>query len=181
MKKGERRRAELLERLADHLLTHGLQGASLRPLAAAVGTSDRMLLHYFGDKEELLTASLTLVSQRLITMLDAARLEPLPIDALLTMLAGMVKDPHVRPYMRLWLELLPLAAGGQAPFHTIAQRISATLRGWIADTLQVDTEEQRELLAALTLTIIEGFVMFDALGDDEVPAAALAGLKLKMA
>lgn len=178
MKKGERRRAELLERLADHLLAHGLQGASLRPLAAAVGTSDRMLLHYFADKEELLTASLNLVSQRLIAMLEAARAEPLPFDALLALLAGMVRDPRVQPYMRLWLELLPLAAGGQEPFCGIAQRISTTLRVWITGALQVNREEEREPLAALTLTIIEGFVMFDALGDDRTPASALAGLRL---
>jgi AcrR family transcriptional regulator len=180
MKKGERRRAELLERLADHMLAHGLHGTSLRPLAAAVGTSDRMLLHYFADKEALLTASLTVVSQRLIDMLEAARAAPLPFDALLGLLSGMVKDPRVQPYMRLWLELLPLAAGGQEPFRTTARHISATLRGWIAGALQVDQEEEREPLAALTLTIVEGFVMFDALGEEAIPAAARIGLRLRL-
>lgn len=180
MKKGAQRKAELLERLADHLLAHGLQGASLRPLAAAVGTSDRMLLHYFADKEELLTASLTVVSQRLIAMLEAVRAEPMPFDALLILLTGMVKDPHVQPYMRLWLELLPLAQAGQEPFRAIAQRISMTLRGWITNALQVSREEEREPLAALIFTIIEGFVMFGALGDDDTPAAALAGLRLNL-
>jgi AcrR family transcriptional regulator len=178
MKKGERRRIELLERLADHLLVHGLQGASLRPLAAAAGTSDRMLLHYFVDKEELLTATLTLVTQRMIDLLEAARTEPMPFHALLTLLTSMLKDSRIQPYMRLWLELLPLAVRGQAPFLGIAQRISTTLRDWIAGALLVNKEDEREPLAALTLTIIEGFVMFDALGDDSTPAAALAGLTL---
>jgi AcrR family transcriptional regulator len=180
MKKGERRRAELLERLADHLLAHGLQAASLRPLAAAVGTSDRMLLHYFADKEELLSATLTLVAQRLIAMLEAARTEPMPPQALLRLLAGMVKDARVLPYMRLWLELLPLAAGGQEPFFTTAQRISVTLRDWIADALLVPTEAERAPLAALTLTLVEGFVVLNALGDEATPAAALVGLSVKL-
>ena len=47
------RRGELLDRMAAHLLAHGLEGANLRPLARAAGTSDRMLLYYFADKEEL--------------------------------------------------------------------------------------------------------------------------------
>ena len=48
-----RRREELLARALPYLAEHGLAGLSLRPLAAALGTSDRMLLHHFGDKESL--------------------------------------------------------------------------------------------------------------------------------
>lgn len=62
MRKADTRRQQILERLADHVLAHGMQAASLRPLAAAAGTSDRMLLHYFADKEELITATLALVA-----------------------------------------------------------------------------------------------------------------------
>lgn len=178
MKRGELRRHELLERLADHLLAQGLQGASLRPLAAAVGTSDRMLLHYFADKEELLSATLELITRRLIVMLDAARAEPLPFHALLPLLTGMVKSPEIQPYLRLWIELLPLAAAGQEPFRSIARRISTAFHSWIAAALQVDREAERDPLAALTLMMIEGVVMFDALGDDTTPAAALDGLAL---
>lgn len=178
MTKGERRKAELLELLADQLLAHGLQGASLRPLAAAVGTSDRMLLHYFVDKEELLSATLALVTERLVALLAAARSEPMPFDVLLPLLAGMVKEPRIRPFLRLWIELLPLAAAEQAPFHTIARRISTTFQAWIAGALQVEHEAEREPLAALLFTLIEGFVMFDALGDAATPVAALAGLSV---
>ena len=39
----EDRRALLLGKLADHVLAHGLSASSLRPLAKAAGTSDRML------------------------------------------------------------------------------------------------------------------------------------------
>jgi AcrR family transcriptional regulator len=48
-----RRRTELLDRLLDYSATHGLSDASLRPLAAAVGSSPRMLLYFFGSKEGL--------------------------------------------------------------------------------------------------------------------------------
>jgi AcrR family transcriptional regulator len=49
-----RRRTELLDRLLEYSASHGLSEASLRPLAAAVGSSPRMLLYFFGSKEELL-------------------------------------------------------------------------------------------------------------------------------
>jgi AcrR family transcriptional regulator len=43
------RRAEIIQRLTDYVLAEGLSAASLRPLAKAAGTSDRLLLYYFND------------------------------------------------------------------------------------------------------------------------------------
>lgn len=48
------RRRELVARLVDYSATHGLSDASLRPLAAAVGSSPRVLLYFFGSKEGLI-------------------------------------------------------------------------------------------------------------------------------
>lgn len=47
------RRAELLDALLAYSATHGLSDVSLRPLAAAVGSSPRVLLYFFGSKDEL--------------------------------------------------------------------------------------------------------------------------------
>jgi AcrR family transcriptional regulator len=58
------RRQRRLQATADYLLEHGLGELSLRPLAAALGTSARMLVYYFGSKEELLVEALTEVRRR---------------------------------------------------------------------------------------------------------------------
>jgi AcrR family transcriptional regulator len=52
-------RAELLEKVVDYILKHGLVDLSLRPLAAALRTSPRMLLYFFGSKEQLLAEALS--------------------------------------------------------------------------------------------------------------------------
>lgn len=52
------RRKELLERAYQYALTHGLTDMSLRPLAAAVGSSPRVLLFLFGSKDGLVRALL---------------------------------------------------------------------------------------------------------------------------
>jgi AcrR family transcriptional regulator len=44
----------LLERLVAYSREHGLSGASLRPLAKAVGSSPRVLLYFFDSKENLI-------------------------------------------------------------------------------------------------------------------------------
>jgi AcrR family transcriptional regulator len=59
------RRAELLEKVVDYVLRHGLVDLSLRPLAAALRTSPRMLLYFFGSKEQLLADALTAGRARL--------------------------------------------------------------------------------------------------------------------
>src|SRR5437660_12309481 len=52
------RREELLERAYRYILQHGLADMSLRPMAAAVGSSPRVLLFLFGSKDELVRALL---------------------------------------------------------------------------------------------------------------------------
>jgi AcrR family transcriptional regulator len=52
------RRDELLEKAYAYVLEHGLAGMSLRPLAAAIGSSPRVLLFLFGSKDELVRALL---------------------------------------------------------------------------------------------------------------------------
>lgn len=52
------RRAELLESAYRYVLEHGLTDLSLRPLAARIGSSPRVLLFLFGSKEGLVRALL---------------------------------------------------------------------------------------------------------------------------
>ena len=52
------RQAELLEAGYAYALTHGLADLSLRPLAAAIGSSPRVLMFLFGNKDGLVRALL---------------------------------------------------------------------------------------------------------------------------
>jgi AcrR family transcriptional regulator len=65
------RRDELLDLVTDHVLEHGLIGLTLRPVAAAVGTSDRMLLYHFGSRDGLVTAVVTRTEDRSVAGVDA--------------------------------------------------------------------------------------------------------------
>jgi AcrR family transcriptional regulator len=52
------RRAELLDQIVDYVRTHGLIDLSLRPLATALKTSPRMLLYFFGSKQQLIAEAM---------------------------------------------------------------------------------------------------------------------------
>ena len=175
----ESRRRAVLERLADHILNVGLPGASLRPLAAAVGTSDRMLLYYFADKDELLGAVLELIAQRLLALLDGAFSGQQRSDKLLPRISGLMGSPAIKPYMRLWLEITACAARNQEPFLSIAGQLSDGFLGWIATRLEVDREEDRAPVAALLLGTVEGMILLEAIGRGETVRAALTATSLK--
>src|SRR5262249_22058144 len=49
-----RRKAQLLDAFVRYLLRRGVSDISLRPAAAALGTSPRMLIYYFGSRKRLL-------------------------------------------------------------------------------------------------------------------------------
>ncbi|MFD7678567.1 TetR/AcrR family transcriptional regulator [Streptomyces sp. NPDC060187] len=52
------RRSELLKQVVQQLQHDGLAQMSLSPLAEAIGTNKRMLLYYFGSRENLLVQAL---------------------------------------------------------------------------------------------------------------------------
>jgi len=54
------RQEELLDRAYAYVLTHGISDLSLRPVAAAIGSSPRVLLYLFGSKDGLIRALLVL-------------------------------------------------------------------------------------------------------------------------
>lgn len=58
------RRDELLDALADHVQRYGLEGASVRNLAAAAGVAHNTLTHHFGTRSELVTAIFERLAQR---------------------------------------------------------------------------------------------------------------------
>ena len=65
------RREDLLDQVTDHVLSQGLIGLTLRPLAAAIGTSDRMLIYHFGSRDALVSAVVARATDRGVAEVDA--------------------------------------------------------------------------------------------------------------
>ncbi|RPH87399.1 MAG: hypothetical protein EHM75_05630 [Desulfobacteraceae bacterium] len=91
----------------------------------------------------------------------------------------MMQNPQVRPYLRLSLELVALAAEGNEAYRAIALQLWNDFLGWIASALKVEQEKDRLPLAALALATTEGFMLLDALGCGPIIAQALQGLKIR--
>jgi len=177
MVKRDDRRQALLAVMADHVLAHGLAAASLRPLAKAAGTSDRMLLYYFADKDELLAATLAEIGARLAVLLeqqvgDAA---PQPFAVVLTQMWEAFRAPAYAPYIRLWLDVAARAAAGDALFVRVGRGIADAFAAWVAARLDAPAEA-RAAQASLVLAAVDGMAMLDAVGHRTDLDAALGAL-----
>lgn len=119
----------LAEALADLALQEGLDALSLRPAAAQLGTSDRMLLYYFESKARLVTDVLGVVSARLASKLaivpPSANLSPTRI---MEIAGELLSEPEVRPFMALWAEIVARAVRQEDIYSEIGRRIS---EGWV--------------------------------------------------
>ena len=73
--RGEARRRELLDRVADELGVNGLVDFSLRRAARAAGTTHKVLLYHFDGPEDLLTQAVMQLRERRITRALAAASE----------------------------------------------------------------------------------------------------------
>src|ERR1700685_2497361 len=115
------RRQAAIDLMADHILLEGLGAATLRRLAAAAGTSDRMLLYYFADKDELLTATLARIAARMIAQLDGAIPggPRRPFAVLLEQVWAAMASESLQPFMPLWLAPGSGAARGLQPHRAV--------------------------------------------------------------
>jgi AcrR family transcriptional regulator len=174
MVKSDNRRAVLLDRMADHVLAHGISASSLRPLAKAARTSDRMLLYYFSDKSAMMTATLGHIALRLEGVLSKDGVnKPLPIEQLTPKLFDLLCAESLWPYMRLWLEIAALAAKGDGVCSSVGEAIARGFLNWGSAQLNSATPEARARDAAKLLVTIEGMVLLKSVGLDDVCRHAL--------
>ncbi len=172
--KPDTRRAEILERLADHVLAHGLSASSLRPLAKAAGTSDRMLLYYFADKAEMMTATLAVIAMRIMAAMEARKAPaPLPLEQLQPILLDAMIDDEMWPFMRVWLEIASLAANGDAFYRAVGEQLGRGFLAWGASQIDAPSEAQRQKEAVKLLVMAEGMVVLKSIGLDGDARAAL--------
>src|SRR3954452_24838406 len=99
-------RQRLLDACTDHALAHGLPDR-LEPLAAAAGTSTRMLIYHFGTRDALLRAVLGHARQRqLDTFGELLRARPdEPYTATLSNAWTSMTGPEGRPFLRMFGQL----------------------------------------------------------------------------
>lgn len=159
------KRAALAAALGDIVLAEGLDALSLRPAANRLGTSDRMLLYYFGTKAALIAETLASISQRLATNLSSTSL---PLRSTPSEMIGIAIDrlagPDAKPFMALWAEIVARAVRGDTVFQDVVDRTMGTWTEWIVARTEFPAGVDPARSAAAILAVVEGISTFGLLG-----------------
>jgi len=173
----ELRRAEIIKGTAAYILRHGLGSLSLRPLAAELGTSDRMLLHYFSGKDELVAAAL---ERSLADMLDLIKAvvgeRRMKMAELIAASPALVRHPGIRPYLRLWLELASTRGSYPEASARRLESLALDFHAWIESILEDEGARPLTGEAAAAFAVIEGYAMLEALGQGRLADEAASYL-----
>ena len=164
-----RRRDAVLNPICEELLANGLDAANLRSLAKAAGTSDRMLLYYFADKDELIAAALDRLAERVSAALEERTpTKPMPRDELADAIWSAVRTPDLWPFMVLFVELAVRGARTGKPFRCAAQSIMDRMRSWVGAHLDVADDGERTMAADHVIATVDGWVLLRlAAGTDD--------------
>ena len=153
------RRDELVAAATAWVLEHGLGGLSLRPLAKALGTSDRMLMYYFGSRDGLVAAISDFAGQQLVAAMPAIDPAHPPRSAKVWLDGAwaLFSDDAIRPAMQLLFELDALAARSPGPARDAASAVTARWLAVVDDALAalgVATRRRRELTPVVAAALV---------------------------
>lgn len=161
MGKTEDKKQQITQKVIAHLLDQGISDTGIRALAKAVGTSDRMLIYYFGTKDALINESLQLISAGMAEQLDALLGTHRRAGAqLLAEVTTATSSPLFRPMVQLWFEIVGLAARGKEPYATNAVIIA---KGWI-HWIETRLDQPQPNQAAELFAKVEGRLLLQVIG-----------------
>lgn len=145
------RRDELLELAYAYVLEHGLADVSLRPLAAKIGSSPRVLLYLFGNKEGLIRALLARARTEELTLLGVLGLssgeQPHEIGTVARELWSWLAAPEHRAVLILWVEGYARSlADPHGPWAGFARE---TVSDWLAVLASAQPPAWRDTAPAL--------------------------------
>lgn len=162
----------------DYVLERGLAGLSLRPLAAATGTSPRVLLYLFGSKEGLVRELLARAREEQLTLVraDLENAEIQDLDDVIDVVWRVLAAPERRNLVRLIYEAFIISVQPDpGPWEGFA---TEQINDWLAllQAAQPDTTtRQADARATRALAVIRGLLLdLLATGDNHRITHALA-------
>jgi AcrR family transcriptional regulator len=142
-------RERLLTAAVGHALEHGIADLSLRQIAAAIGTSHRMLIYHFGSREGLLVAVTQAVEEQQKAAFVQAEMTPQGARRSWQRLS----DPQMWPQERLFFELYSLALLGRPGTEGFLDGIVGSWVTLIAAALVQAGADERTARADARLTV----------------------------
>lgn len=175
-------RQRLLDAILEHVAEHGTHDLTMRGVAAAVGTSHRMLGYHFGSRDGLLVAITQAVEERQRDALSTLVADPdaSPLEVMWQMYERLA-DPSLWPQERLFFDLYARALRGHPDAEPL---LAGVIEAWIEPVATLFTRlgfarPQARAEARLALAVSRGLLLDllatrDRVGTDQAMRAFIA-------
>lgn len=156
-------KAALLTAFVDYVLKNGMSDLSLRPAAAALGTSPRMLLYYYNSKEELLAAAIAQARVREIEMFvrEVRKWGETSPAQIFRRVWNWYAAERRAPYQRFFFEVYGLALQNPTKFQEFLRTVGSDFPSFTEEGLVARGFGRREAraLATLSMASIRGLLL----------------------
>jgi AcrR family transcriptional regulator len=168
---GASARERLLAAAIEHVSRHGVGEISLRALAAALGTSHRMLIYHFGSREALLIEVIrTVEEQQRAALAETLEDTDAPPAEIMRRMWARVADPALWPNERLFFEVYAQALQGSP--HALPL-LDGIVEAWVDPLAALVAPERPEAEARaearLAVAVVRGLLL-DLLATGDRPA-----------
>src|SRR3954447_10017565 len=172
---GKDPKGRLLEAAIEHIASRGVSDLSLRELAAAIGTSHRMLIHHFGGREGLWVEVIRTVEERQRAALAEVLPEPAASGGeVMRQWWRHISDPSLWPNERLFFELYGQALQGRPG---TVELLDGIIDAWLEPAATIFTQlgfADGNATARLGIAVTRGLLLdLLATGDHEAVDAAM--------
>ncbi|MCU1479264.1 MAG: hypothetical protein JWQ19_50 [Subtercola sp.] len=161
-RKNERQR--LLALVGDVILVEGVSNLSLSGVARSIGSNNRMLLYYFGSKEELLAEAALEVFRRFprIRTMTAGLVGESPLADRLVAAWLALSHPDNLPFLRLFFETFGVASHAPEQNQSLLSTMGTNWADDLNNALRADglSETDARMLAVQILALWRG-LQFD--------------------
>jgi AcrR family transcriptional regulator len=161
-------RGLLLDKVVAHLGEHGSSDLTLRSVAAAVGTSHRMLIYHFGSLDGMVAAVVGEVERRQrAAFTELAALPGTGIRDVAEAFWRRLRSPELRPLERLFFELYTRGLVDQP--QVVTERLVLPWLAGVAESLTARgfPPAQARALARLGQAVTRGLLLDLLASDDE--------------
>jgi AcrR family transcriptional regulator len=147
----------------------GMSRLTFGRVAKQLGISDRIVVYYFPTKDDLVSAVLLSLADRLLEVLQPAFASPArDHQDLLRSAWPLLARTDVDPVFALFFEANGLAAAGREPYRTLVPQLVEAWIAWAMEYLE-GTPTQRRTEAESAIAVVDGLLLLRQLAG---PAAA---------